>query len=124
MILILFAVVLVFASVALLIFNVMQQRQAGPDPVAARLADIKSTTEGTAWWQTRRQERRPIWERVLARLAGFLPNENGKESIKDGLIEAGFRGPNAVTTFVGAKVLLAAGLPTLFFLVVSWMGMS
>jgi len=124
MILILFAVVLVFASVALLLYNFMQQRQAGPDPVAARLADIKSTTEGTAWWQVRRQQRRPFWERMLARLAGFLPNADGQESIKDGLIEAGFRGSNAVTTFLGAKVLLALGLPVLFFLVLSWMGMS
>ena len=124
MILILFAVVLVFASVALLLYNFMQQRQAGPDPVAARLADIKSTTEGTAWWQQRRQQRRPFWERILARLAGFLPNADGQESIKDGLIEAGFRSPNAVTTFLGAKVLFALGLPVLFFLVVSWMGMS
>jgi tight adherence protein C len=124
MILILFAVVLVFASVALLIFNFMQQRQAGPDPVAARLADIKSTTEGTAWWQMRRQQRRPVWERMLARLAGFLPNADGQESIKDGLTEAGFRGANAVTTFLGAKVLLAVGLPVLFLLIVSWMGMS
>jgi len=124
MYLILFAVVLVFASVALLLYNFMQQRQVGPDPVAARLADIKSTTEGTAWWQMRRQQRRPFWECMLARLAGFLPNADGQESIKDGLTEAGFRGPNAVTTFLGAKVLLALGLPVLFFLVVAWMGMS
>jgi len=124
MILILFAVVLVFAIVALLLYNFMQQRQAGPDPVAARLADIKSSTEGTAWWQSRRAQRRPMWERMLARLAGFLPNADGQESIKDGLTEAGFRGPNAVTTFLGAKVLLGLGLPVLFLLTVSWMGMS
>lgn len=124
MILVLFAVVLVFASVALLLYNVMQQRSTGPDPVAARLAEIKSTTEGTAWWQMRRQQRRPAWERLLARLAGFLPNSDGSESLKDGLTEAGFRGPNAVTTFLGAKILLGAGLPILFFLAVSFMGMS
>lgn len=109
------AVVLVFATVALLIYGVISQRQAGADPVAARLAEIKTSTEGSSWWQTRRQQRRPVWERVLARLAGFLPNADGQESIKDGLIEAGFRGPNAVTTFLGAKILFAAGLPLLFF---------
>ena len=124
MLLILFAVVLVFASVALLIFNVMSQRSQGPDPVAARLAEIKSTTEGTSWWQTRRQQRRPAWERLLARLAGFLPNAEGSESIKDGLTEAGLRGPNAVTTFLGAKVLLGLGLPLIFLFVMGLMGMS
>ena len=115
MILVVLAVVLVFATVALLIYGVVSQRSAGTDPVAARLAEIKSSSESTAWWQSRRLNRRPAWERVLARLAGFLPNADGQESIKDGLIEAGFRGPNAVTTFLGAKILFAAGLPLLFF---------
>ena len=124
MLLILFAVVLVFASIALLVFNVMSQRSQGPDPVAARLAEIKSTTEGTSWWQTRRQQRRPAWERLLARLAGFLPNAEGSESIKDGLTEAGLRGPNAVTTFLGAKVLLGLGLPLIFLFVLGFLGMS
>ena len=124
MLLILFAVVLVFASVALLIFNVMSQRSQGADPVAARLADIKSTTEGTSWWQSRRAQRRPAWERLLARLAGFLPNADGSESIRDGLTEAGLRGPNAVTTFLGAKVLLGIGLPFIFLFVMGLMGMS
>jgi tight adherence protein C len=122
MILILFAVVLVFASIALLVYNVMAQRQSGTDPIAARLADIKSTTEGTSWWQSRRQQRRPAWERLLARLAGFLPNADGSESIKDGLTEAGLRGPNAVTTFLGAKVLLAVGLPLIFLFVLGFLG--
>ena len=119
MLLVIIAVVLVFATVALLIVGMISQRQAGADPVAARLAEIKSTTETTAWWQTRRTARRPAWERLLARLAGFLPNADGQESIKDGLIEAGFRGPNAVTTFLGAKILFAAGLPLLFFVVMA-----
>jgi len=122
MLLILFAVVLVFASIALLVYNVMAQRQSGVDPIAARLADIKSTTEGTSWWQSRRQQRRPAWERLLARLAGFLPNADGSESIKDGLTEAGLRGPNAVTTFLGAKVLLAVGLPLIFLFVLGFLG--
>jgi len=119
MLLVILAVVLVFATVALLIFGVISQRQAGSDPVAARLAEIKTSTEGAAWWQTRRTQRRPAWERMLARLAGFLPNADGQESIKDGLIEAGFRGPNAVTTFLGAKILFAAGLPLLFFVIMA-----
>jgi tight adherence protein C len=119
MLLVILAVVLVFATVALLIFGVISQRQAGSDPVAARLAEIKTSTEGAAWWQTRRTQRRPAWERMLARLAGFLPNADGQESIKDGLIEAGFRGPNAVTTFLGAKILFAAGLPLLVFVIMA-----
>ena len=57
-------------------------------------------------------------------LAGFLPNADGQESIKDGLTEAGLRGPNAVTTFLGAKVLLAVGLPFIFLFVLGMMGMS
>jgi tight adherence protein C len=119
MILVILAVVLVFATVALLIFGVISQRQAGSDPVAARLAEIKSSTESTAWWQSRRTQRRPVWERLLARLAGFLPNADGQESIRDGLTEAGLRGPNAVTTFLGAKILLAVGMPLVFFVIMA-----
>ena len=119
MILVILAVVLVFATVALLIFGMISQRQAGSDPVAARLAEIKSSTESTAWWQQRRTQRRPVWERLLARLAGFLPNADGQESIKDGLTEAGLRGPNAVTTFLGAKILFAVGLPLIFFVIMA-----
>jgi len=115
MILVILAVVLVFATVALLIFGMISQRQAGSDPVAARLAEIKSSTESNSWWQSRKTQRRPIWERLLARLAGFLPNADGQESIRDGLTEAGLRGPNAVTTFLGAKILFAVGLPLIFF---------
>jgi tight adherence protein C len=94
MLLVILAVVLVFATVALLIFGVISQRQAGSDPVAARLAEIKTST-------------------------GFLPNADGQESIKDGLTEAGYRGPNAVTTFLGAKILFAVGLPLLFFVIMA-----
>jgi tight adherence protein C len=119
MILVIIAVVLVFATVALLIFGMISQRQAGSDPVAARLAEIKSSTESNAWWQTRRLQRRPIWERVLARIAGFLPNADGEESIRDGLTEAGLRGPNAVTTFLGAKIVFAVGMPLIFFVVMA-----
>lgn len=113
MILTIVAVVLVFATVAMLIVGLRSQRQAGTDPIAARLAEIRGTSDAGAWWQTRRQQRRPIWERLLARLAGFLPNADGQESLRDGLIEAGFRGPGAVTTFVGAKVLCAVAMPAL-----------
>ncbi|MGH7725490.1 MAG: type II secretion system F family protein [Candidatus Eiseniibacteriota bacterium] len=111
MILAIVAVVLVFATVAMLIYAIIGQRQAGADPVAARLAEIKTSSESGSWWQTRRAARRPIWERLLARLAGFLPNADGQESLRDGLIEAGYRSQNAVTTFLGAKVLFAVALP-------------
>jgi tight adherence protein C len=124
MIMVVLAVLLVFATVAVLVFSVMQQRATGPDPVAARLAEIKATGESGAWWQTRRAARRPTWERLLARLAGFLPNADGSESLKDGLVEAGYRGPNAVTTFLGAKVLFAAGLPLLVLVVMPIIGVS
>jgi len=119
MILVVLAVVLVFATVALLIYGMISQRQAGSDPVAARLAEIKSSTESTAWWQQRRTQRRPFYERFLARLAGFLPNAEGEGSIKDGLTEAGLRGPNAVTTFLGAKIAFAVGLPLIFFVIMA-----
>ena len=124
MILVVLAVVLVFATVALLIYGMISQRQAGSDPVAARLAEIKSSTESTAWWQQRRTQRRPFLERFLARLAGFLPNADGQESIKDGLTEAGLRGPNAVTTFLGAKIAFAVGLPLIFFVIMAAMRQS
>ena len=114
MLLIVLAVILVFATVALLFVGFVGSAQRGPDPVMARLNEIRSMSEGSAWWQTRRAQRRPFWERILAKLAGFLPNRDGQESLRDGLIEAGYRGLNAVPIFLGTKVAFAVGMPVLF----------
>lgn len=121
--LVVLASVLVFGAVVLLIVGVMQARRA--DPLAARLQSLQgdSTAEGLPWWAQRRLRKSWI-ERLLTRLAGFLPNASGEDSIRDGLSEAGYRSPNAVTVFLGAKVALAALLPIVFIAFLSATGSS
>jgi tight adherence protein C len=111
----------VFGAVVLLIVGLRQTGRV--DPLASRLQALQGDTaaEGLPWWAHRRL--RKSWlERVLSRLAGFLPNASGEDSIRDGLSEAGYRSGNAVTVFLGAKVALAVLLPVVFFAVMSATG--
>jgi len=116
--LVVMASLLVFGAV---VFLVVGLRQTGrTDPLASRLQSLQGDTlaEGLPWWAQRRL-RRSWLERLLARLAGFLPNASGEDSIRDGLSEAGYRSPNAVSVFLGAKLALAVLLPVLFFAVMA-----
>jgi tight adherence protein C len=113
--------VLVFGAVLFLIVGFVQARRT--DPLAARLQSLGGETsiENLPWWAQRRGRRSWI-ERLLMRLAGFLPNAGGEDSIRDGLSEAGFRSPNAVAVFLGAKIALAALLPVVFLSIMATLG--
>jgi len=113
------AAVLVFGAVALFVVGFAASRRV--DPVASRLQTLGGTDATAPWWQQRRGKKGFI-ERFLTRLAGFLPNARGDDSVRDGLSEAGYRGPNAVPLFLGSKILFAAGLPLIFFLVMTMFG--
>ena len=113
------AAVLVFGAVALFVVGFVTSRRV--DPVATRLQSLGGQEAATAWWQQRRGKK-GFLERFLTRIAGFLPNARGDDSIRDGLSEAGYRGPNAVPLFLGSKILFAAGLPLLFFLIMTMFG--
>jgi tight adherence protein C len=123
-VLIIIAAILAFGAVVLLIAGLVASRRV--DPVATRLESIATVGEGesSAWWAQRRRTRSSIFERVLARLAGFLPNSEGDASIRDGLIEAGYRRPTAIPVFIGAKLALAAILPVVFLIVMVGLGNS
>jgi len=113
------AAVLVFGAVALFIVGFAASRRV--DPVATRLQTLGAAEATAPWWQQRRSKKGFI-ERFLTRLAGFLPNAKGDDSVRDGLSEAGYRGPNSVALFLGSKILFAAGLPLIFFLVMTMFG--
>ena len=113
------AAVLVFGAVALFIVGFAASRRV--DPVATRLQNLGGMDSTTPWWQQRRGKK-GFLERFLTRLAGFLPNARGDDSVRDGLSEAGFRGPNAVPLFLGSKIVFAAGLPLIFFLIMTAFG--
>lgn len=115
------ASVLVFGAVVFLIVGLRQTGRA--DPLASRLQALQgdAAAEGLPWWAQRRMHKSWL-ERFLARLAGFLPNSAGEDSIRDGLSEAGYRSPNAVAVFLGAKVALAVLLPVVFFALMSARG--
>ena len=113
------AAVLVFGAVALFIVGFAASRRV--DPVATRLQSLGGVESAAPWWQQRRGKK-GFLERFLTRIAGFLPNAKGDDSVRDGLSEAGYRGPNAVPLFLGSKIVFAAGLPLIFFLVMTMFG--
>lgn len=115
------ASILAFGAVVLFVVGMVAARRV--DPLATRLEAMGSEISAeTLPWYAQRRSRRGWLERFLTRLAGFLPNSAGEESIRDGLTEAGYRSPGAVTIFLGAKIALAVLLPLLFFTVMAFMG--
>lgn len=115
------ASLLVFGAVAFLVVGLRQTGRT--DPLASRLQALQGDTvaDGLPWWAQRRL--RKSWlERLLTRLAGFLPNASGEDSVRDGLSEAGYRSGNAVSVFLGAKLALGVLLPVVFFAVMAATG--
>jgi tight adherence protein C len=60
------------------------------------------------------EDRPPALLEMIARLGGFLPAREGRDALRTGLIRAGFRQRDAVTVFLGTKVVLAVALPILW----------
>jgi tight adherence protein C len=119
--LIIIAAILAFGAVALLVAGLVASRRV--DPVATRLETIGAAeTETAPWWVQRRKARGSIFERMLASLAGFLPNSEGDATLRDGLVEAGYRRPSAVPVFLGAKLALAVIVPVIFLIVMVAVG--
>jgi tight adherence protein C len=119
--LILIASLLAFGAVALLVAGIIISRRT--DLIASRLDTIASGgNEILPWHQQRKQSKRNFLETFFARLAGFMPNSDGDASIRDGLIEAGFRRPGAVSVFLGAKLAFAVLLPVLYLSIILAMG--
>ena len=117
------ATVLAFGAVALLVAGVIISRRT--DVIASRLDSIAGAAgEILPWHQQRKQAKRNFIETFFARLAGFMPNSDGDASIRDGLIEAGFRRPGAVSVFLGAKLAFAVLLPLLYMTIILAMGAS
>lgn len=121
--LILGASILAFGAVALLVAGIIISRRT--DLIASRLDSIATgATEILPWHQARKLAKRNFLETFFARLAGFMPNSDGDASIRDGLIEAGFRRPGAVSVFLGAKLAFAVALPLLYLSIILAMGAS
>jgi tight adherence protein C len=119
--LILIASLLAFGAVALLVAGLVISRRT--DAIASRLETIATdSAEILPWHEQRKLARASFFETLMARLAGFMPNSDGDASIRDGLIEAGFRRPGAVSVFLGAKLAFALLLPLLFVSTVVAMG--
>jgi tight adherence protein C len=116
-----FASILIFGAVALFIIGLGRQRQT--DPLSTRLQAMGAETslDAMPWWLARRSQRGFI-TRFLTRIAGFLPSSSGEDSIRDGLIEAGYRSPGAVAVFLGSKLSLAVLLPVIAAIVMTALG--
>lgn len=120
-VLILLAVLLAFGAVALLVAGLVISRRT--DTIASRLESMAaSSSDAIPWHEARRSARASFFETMLARLAGFMPSSDGDATIRDGLVEAGFRKPGAVSVFLGAKLALAILFPLIYTSVVVAMG--
>jgi len=107
------ALVAVFLAVVLSAFALLTWALAGPDPVQRRLREIEMASGGGG-----PQPREPHWSGTFlvrwVEPAGklLLPRQElARSRLYQRLLQAGYRGPRALPIYLGAKVLLAAGLP-------------
>lgn len=106
---------LVFATVTAAVYA-MWSRVSTESPVASRLRQLRTMQAGVRGRMT--YERPPLPLAWIARLGGFLPARDGRDAMRTGLVQAGYRRPEAVLIFLGFKLLLAAALPA------AWIGIG
>jgi tight adherence protein C len=119
--LILFSV-LIAGAVSLAAYAAWMQTASEKDPMTLRLRQLRALHPSTP--RAGYGERPPLILAIIARLGGFLPSSEGRNALRSGLIRAGFRRPEAVPIFLGAKLAFAAGLPLLWVLVATFTGRS
>ena len=113
----------VFLAVVLAAFALLSWALARPDPLQRRLREIERAGAGTGE-QAAAQE--PYWSGTFlvrwVEPAGrlLLPREEAAQSrLYQRLLQAGYRGPRAVPIYLGAKLLLAVGIPAVGVLAVA-----
>lgn len=106
---------LIFAAVAAAALAVYQTAAAERNPVTLRLRELRLQSVAAMANTTRRP---PLLVKLLAQLGGFLPARDGTDALRTGLIRAGYRRPEAVLAFLGAKAICAVALP------VAWMAIG
>ncbi len=111
MLLIVFSVLLA-AAVSTIAYTVWARSSADTDPVTVRLRHLRTLHPSTQ--RVGYEERPPLLLELLAKLGGFLPARDGRNALRTGLVRAGYRSLQAVTVFMGSKLLLACLLPLLW----------
>lgn len=104
--------ILIFGAVATAAVAVVQTNAAEKNPVSLRLRELRMLHQaGTGVAYGRKP---PLLAKLVAQLGGFLPSNDGSDTLRTGLVRAGYRRDDAVLVFLGSKVLLAAALPVLW----------
>jgi tight adherence protein C len=112
----LLASLLVFAAIAAAAYATWLGTVSGQSPVSVRLRELRALREGATGVTFARRPHALL--RLIAQLGGFLPARDGAEALRTGLIRAGYRRPDAVLVFLGAKVVCAVAVP------VAWWGVA
>jgi tight adherence protein C len=105
---------LIFAAVSLGAYAVYVDSVTTKSPVAMRLRELRALRTGGA---VSYGDRPPALLKLIALLGGFMPAPDGRNALRTGLVQAGYRRPEAVVVFLGMKIILAAALPVLWIVV-------
>jgi tight adherence protein C len=111
--------ILIFAAVTAGAFAVYQTTVTERNPVTLRLRELRLQTLRNLPTSVRQP---PALLRAIAQLGGFLPARDGTDALRTGLIRAGYRRPDSVMVFLGAKVLCAVAFPIVWMAVGYAMG--
>lgn len=102
---------LIAAAVAAGAFAVYQAAVTERNPVTLRLRQLRLQTAGTGPMTTRKP---PLLLKLLAQIGGFLPENNGADTLRTGLVRAGYRRGDAVLVLLGSKIFCAVLLPVVW----------
>lgn len=123
-----FVVVLTALSVVLLVVGVAGMPSGQSEVVRARLEELRTGERGHRQLQERRRrrQRRERLQTLLEALGERLSDETSKrgEGMRETLLYAGYRHPNASAIFLGARVALAALLAGIAFFGIAFLPIS
>lgn len=113
-------------TIALLTVAVAQLVPARPSSVTRRLAELEQmgSSPFDASRRRERQTRRQRMEAVLQKLGSRGQEETDVSAVRAQLMHAGYRGPNAVTTYRGIRIFLPLALGGFFLLLSPMAGLS
>jgi len=112
--LLLMMTILIFAAVSAGAYAVYQTTVTERNPITLRLRELRLQTLHNMPTNVRRP---PALLRAIAQLGGFLPAKDGTDALRTGLVRAGYRRPDSVMVFLGAKVLCAVAFPVVWMAV-------
>ena len=106
--------VFIFLAVTVAVMAVYRTAVTERNPVTLRLRELRIQSTGAI---TGYQRKPPMLLKLIAQVGGFMPEADGTDAMRTGLIRAGYRRVDGTLVFLGSKLICAVALPVLWMLI-------